>query len=71
MAEIVVKPVTNQQDWEQFITTRPEANFLHSWLWGAFQARLGRTICYSGFYREDQLVPRVRSGIAPVLQAQQ
>ncbi len=56
MAEIIVKQVENQEEWEAFIATHPEANFLQSWYWGVYNESLGKTVFRSGFYVSDQLV---------------
>jgi lipid II:glycine glycyltransferase (peptidoglycan interpeptide bridge formation enzyme) len=32
----------NEQQWDDFITSHPEANFLHSWSWGEFHTSRGK-----------------------------
>jgi len=56
MAQITVKPIEHKDEWEAFMATHPEGNFLHSWYWGAFYERLGRTVIRRGFYEGDTLV---------------
>lgn len=56
MAQINVKPIDDQQAWEDFLLTHPEANFLHSWYWGEFHERMGHTIIRRGFYQNGKLV---------------
>lgn len=34
----------NQAEWENFLTSHPEANFLQSWQWGELHSRLGDTV---------------------------
>ncbi len=48
--------IDSRSEWETFIATRPEANFLHSYTWGEFQRALGKTVIYLGAYRDQQLV---------------
>lgn len=33
-----------QQQWDGFITSHPEANFLHAWAWGQFHLSRGKTV---------------------------
>ena len=35
---------TDQKQWDDFVTSHPEANFLHSWAWGEFHLARGKTI---------------------------
>ncbi|MBD3250484.1 MAG: hypothetical protein GF381_02870, partial [Candidatus Pacebacteria bacterium] len=37
-----VKQIKSKADWESWIQDRPEANFLQSYNWGAFQSHLGK-----------------------------
>jgi len=55
VAEITIRAVESKQEWESFMTTHPEANFLHSWQWGVFNERLGRRVERIGLYKNDQL----------------
>lgn len=48
-----VQPISTKDSWEQFIHSQPDANFLHSWNWGVFQQRLGKTVYYLGLF-DDQ-----------------
>jgi len=34
---------TDQKQWDDFVTSHPEANFLHSWAWGEFHISRGKT----------------------------
>lgn len=34
----------NQAHWDAFVTSHPEANFLHAWAWGEFHAARGKTV---------------------------
>lgn len=56
MAQISVKPIVEKEEWEAFITTHSEANFLHSWYWGEFHEQLKHTVIRSGFYSGDKLI---------------
>lgn len=50
-----IKEITNKAEWDTFLKTRPEANFLQSWQWGQFHEALGKKIVRSGFYDRDKL----------------
>jgi lipid II:glycine glycyltransferase (peptidoglycan interpeptide bridge formation enzyme) len=65
MARLTVEPIDNQQTWEAFIATYPEANFLHSWYWGEFHERLGKTIIRRGLYEGSKLVGVVQGVVEP------
>lgn len=69
MAEISVKPVESREEWEAFMQTHPETNFLHAWLWGDFQKGLERSVHYSGFYDDDVLVGAMLSIVEPAKRA--
>ena len=49
MASITVRPIESKPEWEDFVASRPEANFLHSWNWGEFHKNLGKNIHRLGF----------------------
>jgi lipid II:glycine glycyltransferase (peptidoglycan interpeptide bridge formation enzyme) len=53
---IETKVVTEKGEWEAFMATHPEANFLHSWYWGEFHEKLSHTVIRSGFYEAGTLV---------------
>lgn len=55
----------NEQAWEQFIVSHPEANFLHSWQWGEFHTKLGKTVVRRGLYRSGELVGVVVGVVEP------
>lgn len=55
MAEITIKGFDKETEWEDFLSKRPEANFLQSWYWGEFHAALGHKVHRTGFY-QDRLV---------------
>lgn len=50
------REITDKKVWEDFIATKPEANFLHSWLWGEFHQALNHKIVRAGFYKNEKLV---------------
>ncbi|MDB5163472.1 MAG: hypothetical protein JWS12_89 [Candidatus Saccharibacteria bacterium] len=62
---ISVKPVEEQNSWEAFMAKHPEANFLHSWYWGEFHARLGKVVERRGFYNGSQLVGVLLAVVEP------
>ncbi|HVW23282.1 MAG TPA: peptidoglycan bridge formation glycyltransferase FemA/FemB family protein [Candidatus Saccharimonadales bacterium] len=65
MAKPAIRAVTDQKIWEDFVSTQPEANFLHSWLWGVFHKRLGKDIVRYGAYKNGQLVGVVQAIVEP------
>lgn len=56
MAQIQLKPIESKSEWEKFLQTRTEANFLHSFNWGTFHQALGKTVIRIGFYKANQLI---------------
>lgn len=62
---VEVKTITSEKDWEDFINSRPEANFLHSWYWGAFHERIGHAAIRSGFYESGELVGLLLAIVEP------
>lgn len=56
MAQTIVKQITNQKVWEDFLGKHPEANFLQSWYWGEFHKALAHKIQRSGFLKNNKLV---------------
>ncbi len=45
--------VENKDEWEAFILSRPEANFLQSWMWGEMHEKLGRKVLRVGYFKGD------------------
>lgn len=65
MAQITVKQITSKSEWEDFILSKTEANFLQSWSWGEFHRALGKTINRAGFYEKRGLVGVMLSIVEP------
>lgn len=55
MATITIKSVENKNEWEGFLKSHDEANFLQSWYWGEFHKKLGKEIQRIGFYKNNKL----------------
>jgi len=55
MAEIEIKNVENEKEWENFLSLNADANFLQSWHWGEFYQNLGNPIQRTGFYINNKL----------------
>lgn len=53
---IVARTIIDKKEWEDFVLSRPEANFLHSWYWGELHERLGKKIARVGFFDGSKLV---------------
>lgn len=51
-----VKIVDSKIQWEQFLDTHPEANFLQSFNFGSFHQNLGKKIFRMGFYKGKKLI---------------
>lgn len=56
MDKIIVDTVENEKQWEGFLATHPEANFLQSWYWGQFHLTYGNKIHRTGFFKDSRLV---------------
>ncbi len=56
MAEILTQTIEDKAEWEAFIATHPETNFLQAWNWGEFHNNLGHKIYRVGFYKSSKLV---------------
>lgn len=69
ITNITVTPITDSWLWEEFMQTHPEANFLQSWFWGAFQQKLNRNVHFSGFYDGYKLVGVMLSIVEPAKRA--
>ena len=52
---VETRAITDQKVWEDFVATRPEANFLQSWYWGEFHQQIGKKVYYSGIYDAGKL----------------
>ncbi len=65
MAIVKTQEVTEKEEWETFIATHPEANFLQSWYWGKFYQALGKKVYYSGFYEGTSLLGVMLSLLEP------
>ncbi len=53
---IHVQDVTDRDEWDGFVTSHAEANFLHAWQWGEFHLARKRTIMRRGMYRDNKLI---------------
>lgn len=51
-----IKIIENKKEWEDFVLTHSEANFLQSWHWGEFHKALGKKIHRIGFFAGDSLI---------------
>ncbi len=55
MAEINIKEIVEKNEWETFLSSHNEVNFLHSWYWGEFYENLNQKIQRTGFYKNGKL----------------
>lgn len=51
-----IENMTDQNSWNDFVSSHAEANFLHAWQWGEFHDARGRTIVRRGIYHDERLV---------------
>ena len=47
---VEIRDVTDGKEWDEFVTSHPESNFLHSWQWGEFHLSRGRKLVRRGVY---------------------
>jgi lipid II:glycine glycyltransferase (peptidoglycan interpeptide bridge formation enzyme) len=59
MTSLIIRTVENKREWERFLLSRPEANFLQSWDWGEMHKNLKKLIFRRGFY--------IKKGLAGVM----
>lgn len=50
-----LKLVTDQKQWEEFLLSSAQVNFLQSWHWGKMHQALGQTVWRYGIYKENSL----------------
>ena len=60
-----IRTIDNRQAWDDFVTAYPEANFLHSWQWGAFHESRNRVVLRRGIYDNETLVGAYTGHIEP------
>jgi len=65
MASITSKAVDSKDEWEAFMASHSEANFLHSWYWGDFHEHMGHAVERVGFYENETLVGIVQGVVEP------
>ena len=65
MASITTEVLDNKEVWEKFISSHPEANFLHSWYWGVFHEALNHRVVRIGIFRDGQLVGASQAIVEP------
>ncbi len=51
-----IETIEDQAIWDTFVTSHPEANFLHSWQWGEFHLSRHRTVLRRGLMHNGTLV---------------
>lgn len=47
---VEIRDVTNRSEWDEFVSSHKEANFLHAWQWGEFHISRGKTVLRRGVY---------------------
>ncbi|MBO7717873.1 peptidoglycan bridge formation glycyltransferase FemA/FemB family protein [Candidatus Saccharibacteria bacterium] len=51
-----IETVTSREDWDTFITSHPEANFLQSWDFYEFHIARGKKVVRRGVFRDGKIV---------------
>lgn len=69
MAEITVKQVEKQSEWDSYMVKHPDYNFLQSWQWGDFHEALSKAVYRVGFYNGNKLVGVMLSVVEPARRA--
>ena len=56
----------NQKQWDSFVTSHEDANFLHSWAWGDFhEARGKKVIRRIALDNDDKIIKYTVDGLHP------
>ncbi len=66
---VETKQITQKGEWDAFLKTHAEANFLQSWEWGAFHERINHPIVRTGFYENNLLKGVMLSVVEPARRA--
>jgi len=53
---VTLKEITDPRQWEKFVTSRPESNFLQSYYHGKTYENLGKKVFYLGIFEGKKLV---------------
>jgi len=51
-----VKDITSRKQWDIFVESHPEANFLQAWQWGEFHKSLGHDVVRRGLFDGKKLI---------------
>ena len=51
-----VEDITDKQQWDDFVQSHEEANFLQAWQWGEFHVSRGKTVVRRGVFEDDVLI---------------
>jgi lipid II:glycine glycyltransferase (peptidoglycan interpeptide bridge formation enzyme) len=53
---VIIKDISVEQEWENFLSLFEDKTFLCSWAWGEFRKSLGEKIYRKGVYLNDKLI---------------
>ncbi len=56
MSAIKIKNLNDKKQWEKFVSAQDEANFLQSYNWGLFQAKIGKKFFPLGIFEREAQV---------------
>ncbi|MEA2056442.1 MAG: peptidoglycan bridge formation glycyltransferase FemA/FemB family protein [Patescibacteria group bacterium] len=54
MKKVLIKNIDDKEQWEAFVLSRAESNFLQSYNWGLFQQKLGKKFFSLGIFDEKR-----------------
>lgn len=66
---VEAKQIIDQAEWDAFLKTHDEANFLQSWEWGEFHERINHPIIRTGFYENSTLIGVMLAVVEPARRA--
>ncbi len=66
---VETKQIIEKGEWDAFLQTHDEANFLQSWEWGEFHERINHPIIRTGFYENNTLIGVMLAVVEPARRA--
>ena len=69
MAEITTREITDKNQWEEFVTSVDNANFLQSWYWAEFQENINHPCFKLGVFEGQKMVGAMLCVVEPAKRA--
>lgn len=66
---VETKQIIEKGEWDAFLKTHNEANFLQSWEWGQFHERINHPVIRIGFYSNNTLIGVMLAVVEPARRA--